>query len=360
MSRVSVAFVVRSKIMIKYLLFVCIMLWTQTSIVFATPETPSIITKVENPEHYDSLAKSHKIFEEVFNGWVISSVSIPLEQSKVVSFTVKLQAPAEITADSIPLELVVGLRFANDSLINFERIKSANMQLTVVLKNIERNRFARLFRNNASISSRLINWVGGYSFELRSENGDTLAIGPKLATSARESRVLWFSFNSPYLLDYLEVFMGAAAFTNIPEFKKKVGIGYVKYTRDQLLVSSGKDFSGINSCFTSRGRVITTYKLSMKYDWSNFPYFTEAVKRHNYYIISETRSKCVPVSMTDKLFAILSPSAGKVSGRVYLPLDCEKRIIRFISFPVEKIEDLDQRPVIQSISVIDSLLETLK
>ncbi len=346
--------------MIKYSLFVCIMLWTQASIVFATPETPSIITKVENPEHYDSLAKSHKIFEEVFNGWEITSVFNLLKQGEVIYLYVNLVVPKRIAKEATSLELGIRMEFTNDSLLNYKGIKEIRLKLQEVLKSIENNKFVRLFRSNANVCSEHLYWHAGYSFEIRSENGDTLAVAPNWPFSKRSARVSWFSFNSRFLLDYLEVFMGAAAFTNIPEFKKKVGIGYVKYTRDQLLVSSGKDFSGINSCFTSRGRVITTYKLSMKYDWSNFPYFTEAVKRHNYYIISETRSKCFPAAMTDKLFAILSPSAGKVSGRVYLPLDCEKRIIRFISFPVEKIEDLDQRPVIQSISVIDSLLETLK
>jgi len=328
--------------------------------IFASQPTIHIIKKVDNPEHYKKLASQNEFIKQIYEDWKISSIGTPMEQNKLVFFYLNLKVPKSIAPLGNSYDFGLWLKFSGDSLTNFDEIKNCKMQLEEVIEHIENHKAIRTFRSNTTTESEYLYWNGGYIFQIRSTNYDTLVCSFRLPALPGEGHVWWFSFYSPHLLDLLEVFMGAAAYNLIPEFGKKVGLGHVRSGKQELFVSSDINCSGMNSCFTFSGSQVQSFKLSMEHDWSKFPFFAKAFKELQYYLIIEGNRECLTAETTDKLFAIMCPPRKGGPRRVYLPWDCENELVRIISFQIEGVEEYSQEPIIQNISVLDSLIDELR
>ena len=327
--------------------------------VFSTPPSLDIITKVENPKHYEALAINHKVFKEQFPDCEVTSVTTPLKQKEIVSFFVNLLLPHDIAPKGIQYEFGVWTKFSKDSLTNYDEIKNCRYNLKEVIKNIEQHKFIRLFRSNTNVESEYLYWTGEYIFEIRSLSADTLVTFFSWTSQSDNGHVWWFSFYSENLLDILEIYMGSLAFNEISVFARKVSLGHVRSGREQLFASSGKDCDESNSCFTSNSGKISSYKLTMKHDWSEFPFFSEARASLQYYVMTETEDNCLSADTSVKLFAILCPPINRFPRRVYLPLDCDNVPLRIISFEVGLHEKIYNQPIVHDLSVMDSLIATI-
>jgi hypothetical protein len=338
--------------------FLLIVYLVSAQTVFCTPPSFDIITKVENPEHYENLAFNHEVFKEQFPGCEITSLTTPLKQKEIVSFYVNIVLPRYIVPNGIRYEFGVWTKFIKDSLTNYDEIKNCRQELEEVIKQIENRKFVRLFRKNVEVESEYLYWNGKYIHAIRSLNADTLVTFYSWPPASDFGQVWWFSFYSKKLLDILEIYMGPKAFNEISVFAKKVGLGHVRQGRQHLFVSSGRECSDSNSCFTESGGAISSYKLTMQHDWPNFPFFSEARASLQYYVMTETKTNCLSADTSDKLFAILCPPDNNRPRRVYIPLDCDNTPLRIISFQVGLNEKIYNEPIVHDLSIIDSLYET--
>lgn len=329
--------------------------------VSASQPTVHIIKKVDNPEHYETLAREHDILKDVFNGWEIASVSTPLEQNKIIFFYVNLLVPVDLATNGVSYEFGVWMKFSSDSLTNYENLKSVRMQLKEIISHFENHKSVRTFRSNTDVSSEYLYWNGGYIFEIRSDIGDTLVTATRSPASPEEAYVWRFDFIHPHLLDVLEIFLNNLyPISDILLFRDRVGIGHARKRESLLEISSGKNCYGSNACMTTyhSGQWITAYKLPLNFEWASFPFYAEARKEVLYYQLVESDFDCRLDDGDISGFVIMCHQQNRLARRIYFMYDCEKDSPRLISVQVDRNREIDPNLFKHELSTIDSLFAT--
>jgi len=330
----------------------------------STPPTFDIITRVENPQHFESLAVKHSVLKEQFNNWQIKSVSTPYMQKKVVSFFVNLIVPGDFAPNGLAYEYGLAMKFSGDSLINYEEIKADRLRLKDVINLIENNKAVRTFRCNADVYSEYLYWNGGsYIFEMRSKFGDTLVTATGWPASSGEGFVWRFSFNEPHLLDIIELFLNKSSVSQLTEFRSRLGLGYARLRNEQFFFSSGKNCEDTAACFIvyHSWNLINAYKLPMKYDWSSFPYFADAVREANYFLLTQGDTDCLSTLLPpDAPFAIMCHQQNTLPRRVYIPIKCKNKLFKILSIQLDNEGSKDPHPILHDVSILDSLLSELR
>ncbi|RKX24928.1 MAG: hypothetical protein DRP45_07100 [Candidatus Zixiibacteriota bacterium] len=343
------------------LIFLFTLMLTENAI--ATPPSGDIFTRVENPEHYELLASRQSILQELFVDWPILSITVNMGTSRgIVAVVVALSVPIDTSSIGIAYTYDVVMRFHEDTLLNKTEIRKTLTSFRYVVSHIESHKVLQVFHSNVELhSANLQGTENLYSIELLSTTGDTLIY--RMAwddTGPLGSLRKWtvkLCFTQQGLLDQLESFLSRCPVPQIREFRTQVGISYARFYKNRLFVSSGRDCSDFDACFSAMRSMnfVTSFKLPTTREWHSFPYYPSALSAVQEYLATHADNDCVVDRSSSSAFVVSGYQQNSNPRRVYVPLACKGNAGRVASVRIDIENTSDSTAVIHTRSVLDSL-----